>query len=397
MANWNLPSITDLYTNVLAYIGNRLNDLALMLDSVSTSPTNLPTGAKRWNSTSKKWEVWDGSAWADMAALYAISISGNAATATNSTQLGGVAASGYATAAQGVKADAAQPASTAINTSNIGSQTVAVAGSCTGNAATATSVTIGPSIQGSSRNLVTSASGTSATINFSADEIVVKNSSHNYVTLRGLSKTANTGAASGVANSLDTGSWAYSTWYYIHLIWDGTNSALLFSLSATNPLLPTGYTHFAKVNSFKTPDSGNYNPKAFTYNGLRAQYKVGAAGSNVLNIPIMASGKAGSVSAPTWQSLSVSAFVPPTAKVIHLLVSGHNTSSSSSSQIMAAPNNNYGACNSTTNPPPVLLTQPANLLMWHSVVYSMLLESTYIYYASNDASAYIIGCIGWEE
>lgn len=63
---------------------------------------------------------------------------GTASNATNADTLDNLHATAFASAAQGAKADAAQPASTAINTSNIGSQTVAVAGSCTGNAATAT-------------------------------------------------------------------------------------------------------------------------------------------------------------------------------------------------------------------------------------------------------------------
>ena len=52
--------------------------------------------------------------------------------------LDGISSSGFATAAQGAKADAAQPAATAITTSNIGSQSVAYATSAS-SATTATS------------------------------------------------------------------------------------------------------------------------------------------------------------------------------------------------------------------------------------------------------------------
>ena len=82
MANWNLPGLTDLYTNILTYLSARLNDAALMLDSATTTPTNLPVGAKRWNSTNKNWEVWSGTAWAAMASAYGIAITGNSNTAT---------------------------------------------------------------------------------------------------------------------------------------------------------------------------------------------------------------------------------------------------------------------------------------------------------------------------
>jgi hypothetical protein len=49
-------------------------------------------------------------------------------TATNSDKLDNLHSTDFATAAQGVKADAAQPAATAINTGNIAAQTVATAG-----------------------------------------------------------------------------------------------------------------------------------------------------------------------------------------------------------------------------------------------------------------------------
>ncbi len=154
MADWNLPGLTDLYTNVLTYLKNRLNDVVTMLDSTLTTPTNLPTGAKRWNSTTNKWEKWTGSAWADMAGTYAISISGNAATATAATTA--AALSGNISESQvtnlatdlAAKAPLASPTFTGTVTAptfsgnlsgNATSATTAAA--CTGNAATATSAT----------------------------------------------------------------------------------------------------------------------------------------------------------------------------------------------------------------------------------------------------------------
>ena len=82
MANWSLPTLTDLYANFRQYISDRLDDAAKMFDSATTTPTNQPAGTKRWNSTSNKFEKWSGSAWSDLASTYGISISGNAATAT---------------------------------------------------------------------------------------------------------------------------------------------------------------------------------------------------------------------------------------------------------------------------------------------------------------------------
>ena len=90
MANWSLPTLTDLYANFRQYISDRLDDAAKMFDSATTTPTNQPAGTKRWNSTSNKFEKWSGSAWSDLASTYGISISGNAATATTAGTAGSV-------------------------------------------------------------------------------------------------------------------------------------------------------------------------------------------------------------------------------------------------------------------------------------------------------------------
>ena len=75
-----------------------------------TTDTNLPVGTKRWSSSNKRFEQWDGSIWgellpvADSANAYQIRVamanacSGSTATAdlaTNALNLGGVAASQY--------------------------------------------------------------------------------------------------------------------------------------------------------------------------------------------------------------------------------------------------------------------------------------------------------------
>ena len=82
MADWSLPTLTDLYTDFRQFISDRLNDAAKMFDSALVAASNLPTGTKRWNSSGSKWEKLSGTTWSDMAAVYNISISGNATTAT---------------------------------------------------------------------------------------------------------------------------------------------------------------------------------------------------------------------------------------------------------------------------------------------------------------------------
>ena len=91
MADWASPQLSSTYTVFRQALNDRLVDAALMFDSASTSATNIPAGAKRWNSTSSKFEKYDGSAWSDLASLYAINISGNATTATTAATANGLA------------------------------------------------------------------------------------------------------------------------------------------------------------------------------------------------------------------------------------------------------------------------------------------------------------------
>lgn len=83
MADHSKPLLTSTYTNFLAELDGRLDDLALGLNPSYVTATNVPTNSVRWNGGSSKWEKYNGSSWADLAATYAISISGNAGTVTN--------------------------------------------------------------------------------------------------------------------------------------------------------------------------------------------------------------------------------------------------------------------------------------------------------------------------
>lgn len=99
MANWNQPALTDTYSNFLSFLDARLKDLAYGLDPAITTVTNPPTNSIRWSSANNRWEKWSGSAWNVLTSTYAISISGNAATATTlatSRNINGVAFNGSA-------------------------------------------------------------------------------------------------------------------------------------------------------------------------------------------------------------------------------------------------------------------------------------------------------------
>lgn len=85
MADHSKPSVTDNYSLFVNYMSARFNDLAQGLNSSTTSPTNLPTNSIRvyQDETTTKWQKLTGTGWEDLAAAYAISISGNAGTVTN--------------------------------------------------------------------------------------------------------------------------------------------------------------------------------------------------------------------------------------------------------------------------------------------------------------------------
>lgn len=82
MANWANPLLTSTYVNFVTEVKGRDDDAARQFDPANTSATNVPNGTIRWNSNTNNWERWNGTAWAALSAAYAISISGNAATAT---------------------------------------------------------------------------------------------------------------------------------------------------------------------------------------------------------------------------------------------------------------------------------------------------------------------------
>lgn len=218
-----------------------------------------------------------------------------------------------------------------------------------------------------------------------ADVAVIPDVNGNAVRATSVSLTIN--AATTGANALDTGSLTTNTWYYIYIISDGTTTAGLMSASATTPTLPIGYVYYARCGAVNTDGSSIF--KRIKQIGNKAQYTV-TSGSNTANLPIMASGSAGSTSTPTWASVAVSSYVPTAVArsitgVLHAIGSPTNT--------MAAPNNAYGAVNSTSNPPPVVANTPGSNGPT-AVNFDFVLESSNIYWACDTANDRLT-CTGW--
>jgi hypothetical protein len=70
MANWSNPLLTSTYANFRQELVDRDVDAATQF-SVGT-PTNVPTGAIKWNSSINRWQVWSGTAWGELASTYAL-------------------------------------------------------------------------------------------------------------------------------------------------------------------------------------------------------------------------------------------------------------------------------------------------------------------------------------
>ncbi|HFD81041.1 MAG TPA: hypothetical protein ENK05_11735 [Gammaproteobacteria bacterium] len=72
MADWNLPTLTDLYQDFLNLLKARDDDLAKMFDGTTSS--NLPVGTIRWSDANARFEKWDGTAWTELTTKYLINV-----------------------------------------------------------------------------------------------------------------------------------------------------------------------------------------------------------------------------------------------------------------------------------------------------------------------------------
>lgn len=70
--NFNNPNLDSLYADMLEHLKARDVDIAKWLDG--TDSTNLPTGVKKWNSDSNRFEKLVGSSWEPLTNLYDINV-----------------------------------------------------------------------------------------------------------------------------------------------------------------------------------------------------------------------------------------------------------------------------------------------------------------------------------
>lgn len=274
----------------------------------------------------------------------------------------------------------------------------ASAASSSASAAAASAVTAAASAlafapPGAFKNLVIKTTSTT-TFQVTADFITVTNGT-NYLTLpfsAGCDMALN-----GAVNRLDTGSIASNTWYAIWAIAksDGT-TGVLASTSATSPTMPTGYTYKVRIGWTRTVSGGGTLHGVYQY-GRRVQYVLGVGSTTLLPAIINQSGSIGSITTPTYNSYSVSNFVPSTSSVIYLAVGV--ASAISSATVLIAPNGNYGAYSSTTIMAPItsVTNVTTNTALYQGFTASLLLETTNIFVAATTSSNLSVNTLGWED
>lgn len=189
-------------------------------------------------------------------------------------------------------------------------------------------------------------------------------------------------------NGLDTGTLAASTWYYVYVIYNGTTTAGLFSLSSTSPTLPSGYTYFARVGAVRTDSSGSkYLLQTLQY-GRRAKY------ISVYGLyPLIDNGATGTFTGSVYTPVaaSVSTVVPTTASGISILMTSGNTST----PYAASPNNNGYSGWTASNCPPLNANISSGVN--DTMTADWILESTNIYWACGSSSTTSIYCTAWED
>lgn len=188
------------------------------------------------------------------------------------------------------------------------------------------------SVIGVSRNLIVrSNSGTpNSKVDFSADELVVKDAAGDGQLLSAVAVTGVDLTASG-ANGLDTGVEAISTWYYVWVIFNPATPATagLLSVSNTAPTLPAGYTHKCLVGAVRNDAGSNF---VRFWQGARTVWQ---AEQNVITATACAVGG-------TYENLSLAAFVPPIA--LGVFGNAGSSNATASQLIIAGDSNGVGAC-----------------------------------------------------
>ena len=211
-------------------------------------------------------------------------------------------------------------------------------------------------VKGLFSKLKLTSAGSVQTATITADSGVLLDANGNPYLATAISLTPSL-ATSG-AGGLDTGSVAPSTWYAVHLIYNGTTLQAVFSLSETAPTMPGGYTFKGRVGWVRTDISSNI--VAYIQQGRRFQYINTGSG-----LPRMATGSTSSA----WAAVALAAYAPSSVESMRLI---GNTNTGT---IGLAPNSSYATGISATNAAPlrqyggITITTPVEIVPESSNVY----------------------------
>lgn len=248
-------------------------------------------------------------------------------------------------------------------------------------------------VAGGFKNLkITNGGSPDTQVAVTADQLMLGNNSGGSAKVSTVSVSIST-AVNG-ANGLDAGSIAAATFYAIYIIYNGSTTAGLLSLSGTSPTLPSGYTFFARFGWITTGAASTNLTRILQY-GRDVQYVVTPATQTAAS-PLIT----GTV-ANTLTAYSVASVVPTTASKIRILTQMASSNNNSSSLVLVAPNANYspaaatspysfGATFSTGSG----ITVNENLTM----LMEFILESTNIYaVATGSLNSATVSCVGWTD
>ncbi len=234
------------------------------------------------------------------------------------------------------------------------------------------------SFRGLSKNLKVSASGVSASVPVTADNVIVANSAGDAQAIGSLSLTLNTAAvASATLDGMASGVTAINTWYAVYAWYNSTSGVTRITgdNSFTAPTAPAaGFDMWALISVFRTDGTGSKFPLRFTQAGVKWRYTV-KTGTNVASSVLLASG---STSGAT-SALSLTSVAPPGVAVISIGLSVQNNYSGG-----VSPNNQYGAWPSLTNSQPLSSGASATVFATNFMGDIVIEQPNTIYWGANE-------------
>ncbi|WP_190234339.1 hypothetical protein [Mesorhizobium sp. M4A.F.Ca.ET.050.02.1.1] len=222
-------------------------------------------------------------------------------------------------------------------------------------------------------------------VTITADALSVEDTSGYLARLSAVNVTAALNASG--ANGLDTGAEAASTWYYAWVIWNGTTTAALISMSATAPTMPGGYTHKLMVGAIRNDGSSNLW-RTLQY-GRECRIVIG---TNPAASVLIASGTTGDPAVGTYTDLDLSAFIPPLATKAYFTVSN---AVDTGAELILSPSASYGGGASSTNPSYACFIVASAAINGSLQMYVPLETAQHVWWASDSGSNKLF-IRGWE-